>query len=168
MSDIFISIITIGLKPLYNKNMSYYKIVKDFRKKLPRQQNKAKILTAEEIDNNPLLDNSFKFMTVFNMSTHKSYVVESELDLFYNVLNDFDYEFMFFKNYYKNYTRNINRFNPKAENGNFDLITLQEVLQNPKKPLKPYDVLLYHIKWEFKFTSLIYIYLKNRKKMDRH
>jgi len=50
------------------------------------------------------------------------------------------------------------RFNPKSENGNFDLVMLQQVLKDdPTRPLAPIGVLVYHIKYKFKLTSIIYI-----------
>lgn len=60
------------------------------------------------------------------------------------------------------------RFNPKSENGNFDLVILQEVLKdNSIHPLKPFDVLIYHIRYKFKLTSKFYIWYKKKKiKMD--
>jgi len=46
------------------------------------------------------------------------------------------------------------RFNPKSENGNFDLVILQEAIKdNPIRPLKPLEVLVYHIKYKFKLTT---------------
>ncbi len=158
-----------GLKPLYDKNISYYKIIKEFRERLPRQQNRAKSLTSEEIEKHPLLDNDFKYVNVINTSTHKTTVSEVEIDLFYNKLNDFDYRFVFFRNYYKSFTRNLNRFNPKAENGNFHLIIVQKLLQDDPEnhPLKPFDVFFYFIKWKFKLTSRIYVYFLNRKQNNK-
>ncbi|MES2285237.1 MAG: hypothetical protein V4547_06070 [Bacteroidota bacterium] len=169
MLDILLTIITFGLKPVYDKNLSYYKIIKEFREKLPRKQNQAKNLTAEEIERHPLLDNSFKHIMVLDTSNHRTTIGETEIDLFYNKLNEFDYSFMFFKEYYKSYTRNLNRFNPKAENKNFDLIFLQRVIKDdPLHPIKPFDVFLYHLKWKYKLTSSIYSSLKYRKKKEKN
>lgn len=48
-------ILTLGLKPLYDKNLSYSRIITDFRNKLPRHQNRAKKLTQKEKTNLSLL-----------------------------------------------------------------------------------------------------------------
>jgi len=168
MLNFILNIITLGLKPLYEKHLGYYKIVKEFRDKLPRPQNEAKKLTEEEVSNHPLLS-SLTFTTVVDLSTHKVSIAESDIDIFYNKLNNFDYRWMLFKNYYKKYTKNINRFNPKAENKNFELVMVQQVLRDdPLHPLKPLDVLIFHLKWEFKLTSKIYIWYLKQTKKGRH
>ncbi len=167
MYDVIFNILTFGLKRLYDNTNSYYKIIKEFREKLPRSSNKAKILTSEEVKRNPYLGSFFESMTVFDMSTHKMSIAESDIDIFYNRITEFDYRYIFFKNYYKGFTRNLNRFNPKAKNGNFDLIVLQEVLQeNSRSPLKPLDVFVYHLKWKYKITSFIYTFYSNKRKVN--
>ena len=169
MFDLILNLLTLGVKPLYEKNLSYHKIIKEFREKLPRQQNEARKLSDEEIKNNPVLS-GLHYFTVIDLSTHKTSISEADLDTFYNKLNSFDYSFVFFKKYYKKYTRNLNRFNPRAEHKNFDLAVLQNVLKDdPIRPLKPIDVLIHHLKWEFKFTSKIYFWLLDhrRKTLDK-
>lgn len=168
MSNIIISILSLGIKPLYDKNVAFYKIIKDFREKLPRLQNQARLMSEEEINNHPLLHESFKIFAVINTSCHKTTISEGEIDIFYNKLNDFDFSFIFFKKHYKDYTRNLNRFNPKAQNKNFDLIILQKLLNDEASyPLKLQEVLLYHLKWKFNLTSKIYLKIKNRNKVKR-
>jgi hypothetical protein len=169
MLNIILNILTFGLKPIYKKHLSYYEIIKEFREKLPRRQNEARRLTEQEIKNSPILS-SLEHFTVVNLGTHKTSLNEADLDIFYNKLGLFDYKYMFFKKYYKSFTRNLNRFNPKAEHGNFDLVMLQNVLKDdPIHPLKPFDVLKYHLKWKIKFTSKIYIWFldRQRKKLNK-
>jgi hypothetical protein len=169
MGNILLNILSLGLKPLYEKNMSYYKIVKEFREKLPRQQNQARNLTEEEVQKHPFLHDSFKYFTVIDTSNHKTNVSESEIDLFYNKINDFNYAFIFFKKHYKDYTRNLNRFNPKAENKNFDLVIVQRLLKDdPLNPINPVDVFIMHLKWNYKLTSKIYIFFKFGKEKRRN
>ena len=166
MFDFILNLLTLGIKPLYEKNLSYYKIIKEFREKLPRQQNEARKLGDKEIKNNPVLTD-LQYFTVIDLSTHKTSISEADLDTFYNKLNYFDYSFVFFKKYYKKYTRNLNRFNPRAEHKNFDLAVLQNVLKDdPIRPLKPIDVLIHHLKWEFKFTSKIYVWFLGRRRKN--
>jgi hypothetical protein len=168
MFDFILNILTFGLRPLYEKNLTYYKIIKEFREKLPRRQNEARQFTRKEIEGSPAFS-SLQHFTVLDLSTHKTSLNESDIDLFYNRLNQFDYSFVLFKNYYKAYTRNLERFNPKAEHKNFDLVMLQKIIaEDPRHPLKPIPVLIYHLKWEFNFTSKIYIWLlKRRRKENR-
>jgi hypothetical protein len=169
MTDIIIKILTLGLKPIYDKHLLYYQIIKEFRDKLPREHNQAKKLTNEEIDKHPFLGETAKYVTVINTSTHKINISESELDQFYNKLNNFDVSFMFFKKYYISTTKNITRFKSKAKDGDFEIIMLQEVLkESSTNPLKPFDVLVYHFKWKLKLTSPIYIYFIKRKWNKKH
>jgi hypothetical protein len=148
--------------------LAYYKIVKEFRDKLPRSQNEARIISEEEKSRQPALAD-LKNITVADLSTHLISVNEADIDLFYNKLNNFDYRLMLFKKYYKAYTTNLNRFNPKAENKNFDLFVVRQILKDdPLKPLRPLDVLIFHLKWEVKLTSKIYIWFLRRMKQGAH
>jgi hypothetical protein len=168
MIDTFLNIITIGLKPVYEKHLEYFKIIEEFRNKLPRPQNEAKSLTEEEKSKHPVLSD-LKYINVLDLSTHKVTVSEADIDLFYNRLNNFDYRFMLFKDYYKKYTSNLNRFNPKAVNKDFNLVMVQLVLKdNSLKPIKPFDVLIFQLKWEVKLTSKIYIWFLKRTKKGAH
>lgn len=165
MEKLLMNILSFGLKPLYKRNIAYYKLIKEFRIKLPRHQNQAKQMTADEIEKHPFLPESAKYITVLDMSIHKPNVSESEIDLFYNKLNEIDFSFVFFKKYYKEFSNNINRLKPAGSKGNLDLIVLQRILQDdPLHPLKPFDVFGYHLKWKFKLTSPIYIWYKNGKR----
>ena len=104
-------------------------------------------------------------MKVIDLSTHKTSVSKADIDLFYNRLNNFDYRFMLFKNYYKSYTNNLIRFSPKAESKDFNLAMVQLVLSNDSlKPIKPFDVLIFQLKWKVKLTSKVYIWFANRNK----
>lgn len=163
-----LSILTFGLKPIYDKHVAYYGIICDFRDKLPRHQNQAKKLTTDQIRERPYLGETAKHVNVVDTSTHKTNITEADIDLFYNKINNFDYRFMFFRSYYLESTKNFNRFNPKAQNGNFDLIVLQTVLKDdPRNPYKPFDVLIYHIKWKLKLTSPFFIWRTKKRFQNR-
>ena len=167
MVDLILNIVTFGLKPLYEKNISYYNLIAEFRKKLPRPQNEAREITDEEIDNNPFFHESMKHFSSLDLSTHKPSVSEQELDVFINTIQHFDYSWMLFKSYYKAYSKNILRFKPTSENGNFDLVMLHQILKDdPIHPLKPLPVIMHHLKFSIKPFSTIYVWnLKsNRKK----
>ena len=161
MTNFLINIITLGLKPLYEKNIGYYKLIKDFRIKLPRLQNQARHITDDEKN---MHFESVKYLTVLNVSSQKVNMSESDIDCFYNNLTDFDYRFVFFKNYYKNYTSNLNRFNPRVENSDFDLAVVQIILKdNPQYPLKPLNILMFHLKWKWKISAKIYGFFSKKK-----
>lgn len=165
MVDLIINLVTFGLKPLYEKNISYYNLINDFRKKLSRPQNEARKITAEEIDNNPFLPQSFKYVNALDLSTHKTSITEQELDFFMNSIQHFDYSWMFFKSYYKGFSRNVLRFKPESKNGNFELVLLQSVLKdNPIHPLKPFPVLVHLLKFSIKPFSMIYVWNLKRKR----
>lgn len=156
MYNILMNIFTLGLKPLYDKHLQYYLIVKEFSEKLPRSQNQARPLSDEK--KRSLLGNSGSYITAIDLSTQKVSISESDLDVFYNKLNQFDYSFILFKKYYQSYTENLNRLQPKAENRDFGIAVVQFVLNNPIKPLKPISVLLYHLKYKYTLTSKIYVW----------
>jgi hypothetical protein len=104
-------------------------------------------------------------INVVDLSTYKTSITEADIDQFYNKLEYFDYSFMLFPDYYKRFTANLKRFKPKAENKNFNLFMVQQVLkENSLKPLKPIPVLMHHLKWKIKWTSSIYIWFHNRAK----
>ena len=169
ISDLLFNILSIGLKPLYDWNNRYYLLINTFRKNLSRPQEEAKILKEEDVKNHPIYKDTIKFMSIVDLSTHRTSISEMELDIFYNELRDFNYKYMFFGKYYKSFSNNLLRFNPKGVNGNFDLVMLQEVLKDKPdiKPLKPTDVFIYHIKYKYKLTSKFYIrYKKKKMKMD--
>tara|TARA_B110000967_G_scaffold119694_1_gene122384 strand:+ start:126 stop:617 length:492 start_codon:yes stop_codon:yes gene_type:complete len=162
--EIILNILTIGLKPLYESHLLFYDIINDFREKLPRPQNQAHKPTEKELESNSILSNLSKSMQVIDLSTQKMSLTESDIDIFYNKLNNFDYKFIIFKNYYRHYIRNLNRFNPKAENTNFDLALITDLLKETKsRPLRPFPVLKYHLKYRYKLSSRIFK-LMNRKK----
>lgn len=155
--EFVLSILTVGLKPLYEKNFSYYKLISDFRKKLPRPQNEARKLSGKEIEQNPLLPNEFKHFTVVDVSTHKPTLTEQDLDIFYNTIKDFDYSFMLFKAYYKKRSANILRLKPTAKYNSVDLVVLQTILsEDAILPLHPREVFIHHLKHEYKLTRYLY------------
>lgn len=155
--DIILDIITFGLKPLYEKHLLFYTIIREFRDKLPRKQKQARKLTEKEIQKNPILAEISKFHTIIDLSTQKISLTESDIDIFYNKLNNFDYQFIIFKDYYKKFISNLNRFAPNAKDNDFDLSFMNDLLQETKyHPLRPFPILIYHLKFKYKLTSRIY------------
>jgi hypothetical protein len=168
MANALLSILTLGLKPLYERHLAYYKIIKEFQNKLPRPQNEARVISEEEKEQDSVLS-GLKYMHVIDLSTHKVSINEADIDNFYNQLNNFDYSFILFKKYYRKFTKNLNRFDPKATNKDFHLVMVQNIIRGDSlHPLKPFDVLLFHLKWEYKITSKVYILFLNRKRKKSH
>ncbi|BDQ12128.1 hypothetical protein [Sediminibacterium sp. TEGAF015] len=167
MINQLLNILSLGIRPLYEKNLTYYKVVKNFREKLPRPQNNATTIKEGEREKIglPLL----KGINVVNLASFKTSISESEIDQFFNKLEYFDYSFILFPNYYKKYTSNLMRFKPNAQNGDFNLFMVQQVLkENPLKPLHPIHVFIHHLKWEIKLTSRVYVWwlkLNNKNKI---
>ena len=168
MTNLLLNIATLGLKSVYDKHRNFCQLITNFRNKLPRQQNTARKLTDTELESHPGLS-GLKYMNVVDLATQKTTVSEADIDQFYNELNHFDFRFMLFPKYYKGIVRNLNRFNPKADNKNFDLFMIQQVLkEDPLHPIKPVDVILFNLKWHFKPTSSTYVWFLKRTKRGRH
>lgn len=167
MVDIILNILTLGLKPLYEKHLKFHTIIVDFRNKLPRQQNQAKTLSEADKDKIWWMKGtSLAHFSVMNVGTHKISLTENDIDEFYNKLNNFDFSFMFFKKYYKSYIRNLNRFNPVAENKNFELAVLQKAIEIKSiSPTKPFAVLWFHVKFRYTLTSKPYVWFRKRKRI---
>lgn len=173
MADLLLNILSLGLKPLYERHMVFHNIISEFRNKLPRPQNQAKKLTENEKENVWWIKNtSLKYFSVINLGTQKISLSEADIDEFYNKLNHFDFNFILFKKYYRQYINNLNRFKPKAEERNFDLAVLQQAIAMDKlRPTRPFPILVYHLKYKYKLTSITYITYrekKRRKKLNTH
>ena len=138
MTDALLNILSLGTKPLYEKQLRFHTIITEFRNRLSR---------LEEVS-----------------------LTEADIDTFYNVLNNFDFSFILFKNYYKKYIANLNRFKPELLDGNIDLTFLIIAIAEDKwKPTAPIPIFLYHIRYKYKLTSKFFIShqkKQNRKKLD--
>jgi hypothetical protein len=167
MMEFVLNILSLGLKPLYEKHFKFHQIISDFRNKLPRPQNQAKSLTDEEKDQvSWIKGQGLKHMNVLNLGTQKISISESDLDEFYNKLNDFDFGFVLFKKYYKGYIKNLNRFKPVAENKNFDLAVLQKAIQADRlRPTKPFPIFWFHVKYRYRLTSEPYMWFRERNQI---
>jgi hypothetical protein len=152
-----LNIFTFGLNKVYEKHALFHKIISDFREKLPRPQNQARTWSKEEKENHPLFKGSIlSKMSALDLSPHKTTLTERDLDEFYNKLINFDYEYMFFKDYYRSFVKNLIRLKPKAENKNMELVMLQKKLEmTDLQPTKPSSVLLYHMKYKWRISSWV-------------
>lgn len=165
MLEIALNILTLG----YRKNNSYYKLISEFRIKLPRPQNQAKRLSEKEIEENPFLPDSLKHIAVYDLSTLKTSLSEQELDMFFNAIQEFDFSCMLFKKYYKRHKTNILRLKPTTSQRSVDWVVLQKVLQEDDiHPLKPNRVFIHHLKYEWSLTSSVYLKIRQRKRYVHH
>ena len=138
MTDILLNILSLGTKPLYERQLRFHNTITEFRNKLSR---------LEEVS-----------------------LTEVDIDTFYNKLNNFDFSFIFFSEYYQKYIANLNRFKPQAKDENIDLTFLMIALAEDKwKPTKPFPIFFYHLRYKYKLTSRFFLShqkKKNRKKLN--
>jgi hypothetical protein len=136
MADVVLNILTLGIKPLYERNMRFHKIIAEFRNEVSR--------------------------------SHKIGLTEVEIDEFYNKLDNFDFRFILFSNYYKRYIDNINRFKPEEEDKDLDYAFLKIAVAPDKwKPTKPLPVFIYHIQYKYKLTSKFFISYQKRQNLKK-
>ena len=137
MADL-LNILSLGTKPLHEKQWRFHNLIADFRNKLAKRG--------------------------------ESPLTESDIDLFYDELNNFNFNFVFFSDYYKKYIANLNRFRPKPIHGNIDVTFLLIAIAEDKwKPTEPSAVFSYHLKYKYKLTSRFFISHQknqNRKKIN--
>ena len=97
-------------------------------------------------------------------------LVQSDINEFYQRLNDFDFSCVLFENYYRKQIENLNRFKPNLIEDNLDLNFLRIALEDNKwKPTKPLDILIHHFKYEYKITAKPFISFQkkqHRKQLD--
>ncbi len=147
MLEAILAVITLGIQPLYKHQLSYYKLISDFRTKLPRPQNQARKITHQEIEKKAILPESLKYGTAVDLSTLKPSLTEQDLDEFYNSLLHFNFSWFLYKKYYKEHRDNLLRLMSDVSLNNLNLVVLQKVIEDdPKHPLKPTDVIALHFK----------------------
>ncbi len=108
---------------------SFFRILNDFRKKLPPKDKKATIGFNENIG-----------MSHMNLNTLKTNIDEKELHFFLKELEDFDYSKVYFKKKkVEEYSRNLQRIIKTTDWKLFGVGILQEIIDNDKKEKKkPY------------------------------
>ncbi len=126
MTDLVLNILSLGTKPLYEKQMRFHYIITEFRSKLSRIEEGS--LTIADIDE------------------------------FYTDLDNFDFSFVLFTEYYQKYIGNLNRFKPNTEDENPDVtFLLIAIAEDPWKPTDLFGVFMYHIRYKYKLTSRFFI-----------
>ncbi|MGO3182758.1 MAG: hypothetical protein ACTIJ9_07995 [Aequorivita sp.] len=97
-------------------------------------------------------------------------VTVADIDEFYKNIDNLDFRFTLFSDYYRKYIENLNRFKPDTEEENPDVTFLMiAIAEDPWKPTDPFSVFMYHIRYKYKLTSKFFISRQkkqNRKKLD--
>lgn len=158
----FFNILTLG----YIKHLEFHKILINIYKKLPREQKQAKPISKDLLQSIGIDgDSSLLKVHSLNKSNHQTSITEMDLDTFYQDLELF--KPFFFKKYYKNRIDEFKALNPNAINKDSHLIFFQNllsnILNNPNQyPTKPKDILLYHLKYKWAWSSKIYTILNSK------
>jgi len=120
---------TFFIQHLFGANKEFFRIINNFRKKLPPKNKKAIVGYNERIG-----------VSQMNLSSLKTTLNEKELDFFLKELEDFDYNSLYFrKNKIEKYSRNLQRIINTTDWKIFGVGILQEVIDNDnQEENKPY------------------------------
>lgn len=90
--------------------------------------------------------------------------VQADIEELYEKLNNFDFSFVLFENYYRQYIENLNRLRPNLEGNELDLNFIRIALaENKWKPTKPLSVFRHSLKYDYKLTAKPFVsYQKNQ------
>ena len=116
-------IFAIICKYLYDKNTKYSIIINEFNNKLPRESERSSKISKIESEDNSSLSN----FDGFDTSTHKPSIIESDINIFLNMLDNIDYKFVIYQKHYKKITNKLQKLD-KVEDGNPDLVMIQKIL----------------------------------------
>ena len=120
---------TFLLQRLFGGNKEFFRIIDEFKKKLPPKDKKAESKYNETIR-----------MQHMNLDTLKPSIETKDLDYFLKQLEDFDYKSVYFKRkQIESYSRNIQRIIKTTKWELFSIGILQELLENKERERnKPY------------------------------
>lgn len=120
---------TFILQKAFEGNVEFFKIIDEFRKKLPPKDKKAKSGFNENLG-----------MQHMNLNTLESNINRSDLDYFLKQLEDFDHKSVYFRRkQIKSYSQNIQRLIKTTTSEKFSIGILQELLEGEKHvKTKPY------------------------------
>lgn len=122
-----IAFFNVIIKLLFSGNIEFFKIINEFKKKLPPSYKKAEIIT-----------NNNKMFSEMDLSVMNTKLDDIELDKFAKELEDFDYGRIYFKKKgIKKYTRNIQRIIRTTDDIKFKIGMLQKLIDNEERK-KPY------------------------------
>jgi hypothetical protein len=93
-------------------------------------------------------------------------LMESDIEIFYAKLNNFDFRFTLFSSYYQKYITNLSHLKPQEEDGilNLDFLKIATAV-NKLKPTKPFAIFVHNLKYKYKLTSTFFI---SREKKQNH
>lgn len=124
----------------------------------------------------PLLRKQRKFHDIISRFREKLINREEEpltiedIEDFYSKMNNFNFRFVFFSDYYKKYIENLNRFKPNTEDRYPDItFLLIAIAEDEWKPTEPLPVFIYHLKFKYGLTRKFFVSnlkKKNRKLLD--
>lgn len=156
ISGILVLFFSLFLMYLIKQNVTYSKIVDDFKLKLPSNAKKAKPLSKTTIKKLSKTIPSIKTISTVNLNTLTYKPTISEINEFYNKLEQFDYRCVLFSNIYKKEIKNLLRF----QNGsNMDIVMIDKILQ--RKINFWYGINYTYVKIKYKFIKFIEKYYKN-------
>lgn len=139
MGNSVLNSLSLGTKPLYERHLKFHTLISEFNTKLATPKNRAKPTSLE-------------------------------IDQFYQNLKSFERSYTLFPKYYRKYIDHLKRLKPDADDDNPDWTLLQIALaENKWKPTLPFPILIHHIKYNYKITSILFLaYQKrqNRKKLN--
>jgi hypothetical protein len=120
---------TFLLQRLFGGNKEFFKIIDEFKKKLPPKDKKAESKFNEKIG-----------LQHMNLDTLKSNIETKDIDYFLKQLEDFDYNSVFFKREkIENYSKNIQRIIKTTKWELFSIGILQDLLESKERNKnKPY------------------------------
>ncbi len=129
VSFFFGVLMTFLLQRLFGGNKEFFKIIDEFRKKLPPKDKKAKSSFNEHLG-----------LQHMNLDTLETNIEKSDLDYFLKQLEDFDYKSVYFnKKQIKSYSENLQRLIKTTSWEKFGVGILQELLEGENyKKRKPY------------------------------
>lgn len=122
-------VVTFLFQQLFGGNRKFFKIIEDFRMKLPPKDKRATTQFSKELG-----------IQHMNLETLKANIDTKDLDFFRKQLEDFDYKSVYFKRKsIRNYSNNIQRIIKTTDWELFGIGILQEILEGKKRnKRKPY------------------------------
>jgi hypothetical protein len=129
VSFFFGVIMTFLFQRLFGGNKDFFKIIDEFKTKLPPKDKKAETKYNETIG-----------MQHMNLDTLKPSIETKDMDYFLKQLEDFNYKSIYFKSkQIESYSKNIQRIIKTTKCELFSIGILQELLENKERDRnKPY------------------------------
>lgn len=124
MANLILNILSLGTKPLIEKQRKFHNLIVEFRHRFSNPQRASRAL--------------------------------DDIKEFYEKLDNFDFNYVFFKDYYREYIENLNRFRPQDNNPDLTFIRIA-LTENKWKPTEPLPIFVHHLKYKNRLTSGFFI-----------